>query len=202
MNFTKDQTSYFSLRKAVLDTGGVWFEGHLNMNLVGIRTSDSSRLFSDFLCLAYQIGSQHRLQIAPATTNPGAYWLKSPSKAAGTAVMLPGQYRGSHVLGLHKGDKPALVSRPGKSLVAPSYTRDDDRDSRAEQGPKVYSDFIGLNIHRSGERDDADKPVGKWSAGCQVLAHDEDMDLFLHLCKASVPRWGKTFTYTLLDAWW
>ena len=57
------------------------------------------------------------------TTDPGLYYRHNPLNCFGTAVLVPGQYRGAFVLGQHQGLYEALTQ--GKSL--PVY-RDDDLD--------------------------------------------------------------------------
>lgn len=197
--FAKDVLAWSQLRAAVVNAGHAWFSGHLNVNLVGVRTrSVLSNRFDDYVIVACDVGETKRVLVFPATTDPGAHYLQNPLAVTGTAVMAPGQYRGAYRLGAHKG-RPALVNT---GRVAPTYFRDADRDLELDFKGEPRSDYIGLNIHRSGSGLDLDKPVGRWSAGCQVLAYDADMDLLLHVCRQSAARYGEFFTYTLLDAWW
>ena len=40
--------------------------------------------------------------------------------------------------------------------------------------------------------------VDKWSAGCQVIADNDDWHTFLDICQTAREIWGNSFSYTLL----
>ena len=42
--------------------------------------------------------------------------------------------------------------------------------------------------------------VDKWSAGCQVIAANNDWHEFLDICHAAREIWGNNFTYTLIES--
>ena len=112
----------------------------------------------------------------------------------GTAIMCPGQYRGSHVLGYHRGRYRALVqSRPVR------YWRDGNKDEVLDMEPGTEeSGGVGLNIHRSSASRTSTK-IGKFSAGCQVLANPDEFDLLVSLCDRAAELYGPRFTYTLIE---
>ena len=68
----------------------------LNINLIGVRRDNQgTNTFDDFLLVIYrdeELMISNRYQI---TTDPGKYWLKNPTNPKGTAVLKPGQYRGT-----------------------------------------------------------------------------------------------------------
>jgi len=111
----------------------------------------------------------------------------------GTAVLKPGQYRGSHKIGKHKG-YPAL-QQVGNLTVYRDGNRDDvvDSDSSNEQ-----TGVFGINIHRASSSNESHF-VGRWSAGCQVLADPLHFGFLMSLCRQSAKRHGPVFTYTLLE---
>ncbi len=112
----------------------------------------------------------------------------------GTAIMCPGQYRGSHVLGYHRSRYRALVqSRPVR------YWRDDNRDEVLDMNPGTdEAGVVGLNIHRASASRTS-PTVSKFSAGCQVLADPNEFDLLISLCERAAELYGPRFTYTLIE---
>ena len=44
------------------------------------------------------------------------------------------------------------------------------------------------------------KQVDKWSAGCQVIAANDDWHEFMDICRVARDKWSNSFTYTLLDS--
>lgn len=184
----------------VSDLGLVTFEsGMMNLNIIGIRTNDNrSNRFNDRICVVYRDEDGWITRTFAATTDPGVYWREHPMRGTiGTAIMKPGQYRGSHKLGIHRGYQ-ALVQTGGRV----SYWRDANRDSVLDMIPGETPEaigFIGLNIHRASSREGGSETVDRWSAGCQAIADPDDWNLFISLCKTSADLYGPRFTYTLID---
>tara|TARA_B100001093_G_scaffold178885_1_gene171470 strand:+ start:11168 stop:11740 length:573 start_codon:yes stop_codon:yes gene_type:complete len=187
-----------SLGYAVFDSGPY------DLNLFGIRspnrTADS---FDDLIGCAYRetADGPWRIDYWPATTDPGADYLKDPMNSAGTAILATGQYRSAYMIGKHRGQYEALVQ------CAPvKVWRDDDRDNVLDFEGDPVEGIYGINIHASAQnkRGDARSTrVGKWSAGCQVHATQGGFDAMMALAHKQLeahPTWTK-FTYTLLDEW-
>ena len=42
--------------------------------------------------------------------------------------------------------------------------------------------------------------VEKWSAGCQVIASNDDWHEFMDICRLARDTWGNSFTYTLIES--
>ena len=42
--------------------------------------------------------------------------------------------------------------------------------------------------------------VDKWSAGCQVIASNDNWHAFLDICQTARDKWSNNFTYTLLES--
>ena len=59
--------------------------------------------------------------------------------------------------------------------------------------------MFGINIHRSNPRTES-TIVNKWSAGCQVIAANDDFRLFMEICNKAKDTWGNSFTYTLINS--
>jgi hypothetical protein len=164
------------------------------LNIIGIRSNTLvANHFDDWLYLIYrneQLEEQvHEFAI---TTDPRSYWLKNPLHVDGTAILVPGQYIGSHTLGLHKGTYEALTQKAPMKIW-----RDNTRDSKLNETGAIYEGLFSINIHRSNAASES-QIVEKWSAGCQVFQNPEDYHFFMDCCKKSSELYGNSFTYTLL----
>ena len=169
----------------------------LNLNLIGVRRDNQgTNTFDDFLLVMYreeELMVSNRYQI---TTDPGKYWLKNPTNPKGTAVLAPGQYRGTWQIGKHQGKYEALVQRKKVKVW-----RDNNKDEIIDYNNiTLLSDegYFGINIHRSNPYDQS-YVINKWSAGCQVFKKVEDYNKFIQVCKDSAEIYGNSFTYTLVD---
>lgn len=183
-----------ALIAAMRARGHVVFErGELNLNIVGLRAVPGQpNAFDDRLCLLYRTtGHGWILETFAATTDPGRYYLRAPMNVRGTAIVCPGQYRGSHAIGTHKG-YPALQQ------VGPlKVWRDANRNEVLDMaGPTHDAVGAGLNIHHAGP---ASTTVDRWSAGCQVIARLDDWRRFWTVVQAAAKVWGPRFSYTLLE---
>ena len=187
-----------NLYKVMNEKSYIFFDGgkKLNVNLLGVRRDNpGTNKFDDFLVLIYLDKNLKEVcKVYPITTDPGEHWLKNPLNPKGTAVLIPGQYRGTWKLGKHQNKYPALVqAKPVK------VWRDNNKDSIIYyQGFNTINEgYFGINIHRSNPYDKS-YLVEKWSAGCQVFQSVKDYEEFLDICKESAKLYGNSFTYTLL----
>ena len=190
------------VKNAVLDLGYTWFEeGNYNLNIVGIRNSLTSNeitnKFDDWLTVSYNIDGEEFYHEFGATCDPGMHWAQNLLNPDGAAILVPGQYKGSHQIGLHRGQYEALVQvKPVKVF------RDNNRDQRYDMDPnRIKEGIFGINIHRATRIAEGEsKLVDKWSAGCQVIASNSNFTLFMELCNNARNIWGNSFTYTLLES--
>lgn len=192
--------------RAMRDLGMVVFEsGLLNLNIVGIRTkSPEPNKFRCTLELHYRDTLNGQAvwytRSYPCTTLPGTTYLQSPMRKAGCAILLPGQYRGSHVIGKHRDKYAALIQQRPMQFV-----RDNTLDAIPDLTGPARSEIIGCNVHAADNNPfDAHDPkrtdIGPWSAGCQVLSGSADYRDYWGLVIKSARQYGPTFTYTLLQA--
>jgi hypothetical protein len=168
---------------------GLW-----NLNLVGVRTSSrQSGAFDDAFHAVFKDGLGQWVDLAfECTTDPGTYYLNSPLRVSGTAILAPGQYRSAYQLGLHRGQYEALVQRAPVKVF-----RDSNRDETLDMLPGTLEEgMFGINIHKSGRESVV---VGRWSAGCTVLANKSAFDVLMAVARRSAEIWGNSFTYTLLE---
>ena len=165
-----------------------------NLNIVGLRAKPGTpNKFDDLLCFLWQERGAWHLECFAATTDPGTYWLQNPSRVAGTAILIPGQYRSCWQVGLHKGQYPALVQAKPDAFAV---WRDGDKNILPNVGGTIYHDAGGINMHHAGS---ASVNVDKWSAGCQVFARTVDYGRAMDLIQQSAAAFGPKFSYTLLD---
>ena len=195
-----EKASNVDIEQVMIRKGYRFFKGVYNLNIIGVRSKESIKQenrFDDILIVAFGLATSGYNSstkfIFQITTDPGIKSLKVPMNAKGTAILVPGQYRGSHKLGLHQGKYEALVQcAPVK--VYRDANRDDilDVDKRT-----IDTGMFGINIHKAGI---ASVIVDGWSAGCQVLAIEKDYAIFMDLCrKQKLAGYGDKFTYTLLE---
>ena len=192
-----------AVKKAVVSKGYKWFEDKSNkgydVNIVGIRNSETNNEvtnhFDDTLTISYKVDGDWKFHSWPATTDPGQYWIENPISKDGTAILVPGQYRGSHMIGLHQGKYEALRQRKPVKVY-----RDNDKDLEYDTDEDTIKEGIyGINIHRSNPYDQS-YYVNKWSAGCQVFKKVADFHEFMDICKKAKDIWGNSFSYTLIES--
>lgn len=171
-------------------------QGEYNLNIFGVRNSNKiSNQFDDLIGVAYKYQpDKWCMDLYEATTDPGKYWLNNPMTPAGTAILMPGQYRGAYKLGKHQGKYMALVQNKPVRVW-----RDNNKDDVLDFNGRISQEGnFGINIHRSSPYDRS-YLVDKWSAGCQVFKKSIDYDNFIILCVKASKIYGQYFTYTLFN---
>ena len=171
------------------------FEEKWDLNIVAIRSADQTpNVFNDLMTVSLKDDEDQWVTYSfPCTTDPGLYWLKNPSRVAGTAILVPGQYRSVYKIDKHGGKYEALCQRHGSVSVY----RDGDKDSTHDMDADTIEEGkFGINIHKAGNMSSA---VNKWSAGCQVFKNASDFEEFMDIVRHARDNWGNSFTYTLLE---
>lgn len=197
--YTREQ-----IQEAVKGLGYKYFStGEYNVNIIGVRNSDTNGIitnkFDDLITVSYKC--EHGGWIYneyPCTTDPGDDWMENPwIDKIGCAVLKPGQYKGSHKLRLHSGKYLALGQKENVTVY-----RDNNRNDKYEfDESTVDTGVFGINIHRATALEGkTSTSVDKWSAGCQVIASNDDWFAFLEICQASREIWGNSFSYTLIES--
>ena len=172
--------------------------GFYNLNIIGVRKDNNNVItnkYDDILVVMYRVRKGWKKVCYNITTEPGDYYMrKKLGNPKGTAILVPGQYRGCWKLGKHKGEYEALVqAKPVKVY------RDGDKDNVYDMIPQTINEgMFGINIHRSNQGFTRDT-VDMYSAGCQVFADPDDFIEFIELCKKQSILYGNSFTYTLID---
>ena len=190
-----DAIDLHTIRNAYRYMGYTYFtSGDYNLNIFGIRSNDyRSNYFNDVVGMTYLENGKWVVKKYTATTDPGLYYRLHPMHNQGTAIIVPGQYRGVYQIGLHQGKYEALCQcKPMK------YWRDNDLNDRLNFNSPIITDMAGTNLHRANNNPNcASKLVDKWSAGCQCLASFNDFTELMTIVRRSKDLYGNSFTYTL-----
>jgi hypothetical protein len=192
-----------ALQRAVEGKGYKYFtNGDYNLNIIGIRNSDTENMvtnkFDDTITLSYKIDGEWQYHEFDCTTDPGTHYMDSPIlKSKGTAILKPGQYRSSHKIRKHQGRYEAL-GQQNPVTVYRDNNRDDVYNLNTEN---TDTGLFGINIHRATKyAGKKSTQVDKWSAGCQVIADNDDWRMFMKICRKARDIWSNNFTYTLLTS--
>ena len=176
--YTREQ-----IESAVKSKGYKWFEnGDLNVNIVGVRNDATegkvTNKFDDCITLSYKVDGEWCFECFKCTTDPG-------------------DDRGSHKLRLHQGKYLALGQQKPVKVYRDKNTNGvyDFDEATIQEG------LFGINIHRATKyAGRTSTNIDKWSAGCQVIASNDDWVQFLGICQAAREEWSNNFTYTLINS--
>ena len=172
-----------------------------DVNIIGIRNSKTkgrvTNAFDDTITVSYKVDDEWQYYEFNCTTDPGSHWVENVLNDKGVAILKPNQYRGSHKLRLHQGKYLAL----GQKKEVTVY-RDNNRDNQYDlDESKTDTGLFGINIHRAtGRAGNKSTRIDKWSAGCQVIADNDDWHQFLDVCQSAREIHGNSFSYTLLES--
>ena len=186
-------------------------EGDYNLNIIGIRNlieavpsqTVPNRLlmvqrdnFNDAIIVTLKINGVWKRYVWAATTDPGLKLLKAPSNTAGTAILVPGQYKGCYKKDKHNGKYWAVCQRLGPVQVY----RDNNKDNKLDMSPdSIQTGYFGINLHRANANS-ITEVIGGHSAGCQVFKSYKDFNTFMGLVDEAIKRYGNRFTYTLITS--
>ena len=200
MKYTREQ-----IQQTVEDKGYKYFHDNLNkgydVNIIGVRNSKTkgrvTNAFDDTLTISYKIDGEWQYHEFNCTTDPGSHWVENLLNEKGVAILKPNQYRGSHKLDFHQGRYLALRQKSDVTVY-----RDNDRDNNYDLNEsKTDTGIFGINIHRATGRSGGKSiRVDKWSAGCQVIADNDDWHTFLGICQSAREIHGNSFSYTLIES--
>jgi hypothetical protein len=197
MKYTREK-----IKKTIESKNYKWFEGgDYNLNIVGIRNSDTKNAvtnkFDDLITVSYSINGEEKYHEFEATTDPGLHWEKNLLNKDGVAILVPNQYRGSHTIGLHQGKYEALRQQKPVKVF-----RDNNKDGKYDMlEEKIQEGIFGINIHRAtSNKGGKSTQIDKWSAGCQVIAANDDFDFLMKIAREASKIHGNSFTYTLIES--
>lgn len=172
--------------------------GRYNLNIIGVRKNNNNKVtnkYDDILCVMYKDNTGWIKKLYKITTEPGTYYMqKELGNPKGTAILVPGQYRGCWKIGKHNGKYDALVQQKPVKVY-----RDGNKDDIYDMYNEViHEGLFGINIHRSNQGFTR-ATVDMYSAGCQVFCNPKDFNEFMELCEKQRKLYGNNFTYTLIN---
>ena len=194
-----DKCLAYNFEKLFKKLGYAYFtKGSYNLNIIGIRSEHKNNVtnrFDDCLIVTYNTANSTCKQVYTITTEPGLYYMtKQLLSPKGTAILVPGQYRGCWELGKHNGRYKALIQKKPVKVY-----RDNNKDLIYDMEPEtIQNGVFGINIHRSSEWFES-KKIDKYSAGCQVFANPKEFTAFMRICEQQARIYGNSFTYTLIN---
>lgn len=192
MNYTREK-----IENAVKAKGYVWFEGpeDYDVNIVSVRNNSTddkvTNVFDDVLTISYKVKGEWVYKQWAATTDPGKKGVMEFHNVAGVARLVPGQYRGSHTIGLHQGKYEALRQQKNVKVY-----RDKNKDMKFDE-TLIQEGIFGINIHKAGVDSTY---VENWSEGCTVFKRSADFEEFMTICREASKIHGNSFTYTLIES--
>lgn len=186
------------IEKALASKNYKWFDGgDYDVNIVGVRNSDTGKFvtnaFDDVITCSFQIGDEWIYKEWPMTADSGKAAVLKYTNSSGVARLVEGQYRGSHMIGLHRGKYTALRQKKPMKVY-----RDKNKDLIYDEDV-IQQGIFGINIHRSNAKTES-TIVDNWSHGCQVFKRADDFEDFMAICEAAAKIWGNSFTYTLINS--
>ena len=193
--YTKEQ-----IKNAVESKGHRFFEeGDWNVNIIGIRNSETANRvtnrFDDIITVSYKVNNTWEYHEFACTTDPGTHWVENVLSKKGVAILKPGQYKGSHKIRKHQNRYEALGQKEPVTVY-----RDNNKDGVYDM-VKTETGLFGINIHRATKyAGKKSTQVDKWSAGCQVIAANDDWTKFMNIMRKAKSIWRNSFTYTLIES--
>lgn len=195
-----DKCQSYNFEKLFKEKGYAYFtNGTYNLNIIGVRKDNSNKVtntYDDCLVVIYKTPSgKFTRQVYNITTEPGKYYMITKlGNLKGTAILVPGQYRSTWQIGLHKGKYKALCQKKPVKVY-----RDGNKNLTYDLNPKtIDTGIFGINIHRSNKTWTR-QTVDEYSAGCQVFNSRPQFDSFIRLCEKQKELYGNSFTYTLIN---
>jgi hypothetical protein len=188
----------YDFEKLFAQKGYAYFKkGNYNLNIIGVRSNNDDKVtnkYDDYLVIIYNTENGWKRQIYTITTEPGLKLMLNPTNHKGTAILAPGQYRGTYKIDKHNGKYDALCQRNKPVKVY----RDNNRNAIYDYNPNtIDTGMFGINIHRSNEFWTR-ATIDQYSAGCQVFNDPKEFTSFMNLVKKSASIYGNCFTYTLI----
>lgn len=180
--------------------------GILNLNIIGVRSMTSqSNEFDDLLYVIYRDSNGQQIQREfTITTDPGKPFLLNPlAGTGGTAILVPGQYPGAYMVGIHGRSRPSGGYKALEQRAPMKYVRDNNRNALIDfnlysNPANIFVANLKTNIHRASQWSVV-RFIEKYSAGCQVFRYPKSFDWFMDICEQSAKIYGNKFTYTLLE---
>lgn len=172
-----------------------------NLNIGAIRSSDlTPNIFNDITFLAWEWLGKGHLHIFKATTDPGLTYLLHPQHPVGTAIIVPGYYKGVYHVGYHRRNTTFShqALRQHKKM---KYWRVSNYQIDSQipiNNDKVYTELAYTNLHSYPLRMKEQELVNNLSMGCMVNKENHrHFSEFIPICKEGEKNFGKSLSFAL-----
>ena len=188
------------IKEALEAKGYRYFEEReWKVNIIGVRNSATEKKetnkMDDGITVSYKENDEWQYYEFACTTDPGTHWVENVLNKKGVAILKPGQYRGSHKIRKHQNRYEALGQQKPMTVY-----RDNNKDGKYDLA-KTDTGLFGINIHRATKyAGKKSTQINKWSAGCQVIAANDDWTKFMKIMRKARLIWSNNFTYTLIES--
>ena len=145
-----------------------------------------------------------REQIQEAVISKGYKWFTGGSLDKDYDVNIVGiRNSGTGDKVTNKFDDHITVSYKINGVWQPvKVYRDKNKDGNYDLiEENVHEGLYGINIHRATKyAGKKSTQIDRWSAGCQVIAANDDWTAFMKIMRKARNIWGNSFTYTLIES--
>lgn len=172
-----------------------------NLNIGAIRSSDLTiNVFNDITFIAWEWQGKGNLHIFKTTTDPGLTYLKAPKHPIGTAIIVPGYYKGVYSVGYHKRNTPfAHLALRQKAPMTYWRVKNYPLDSQLPiNHDKTYTEIAYTNLHSYPEKYKFQELVNNLSMGCIVNKDNHrHANEFIPVCKEGEKNFGNSLSFAL-----
>jgi len=169
------------------------------INVFGIRDERGmdDDILNDWICIADS--RTKKVYKFKGSCDPGVYYTNHmiSSGLPGVAHIADGFHENVYMVGLHRGKYEALIQIGAKIRI----WRDIDKNYKQTRKDKKCRGWFGTNIHRMSDWKIL-KSIGRYSAGCQIIADPKEFKQFLSIIKNSKYykryRGGSRFSYMII----
>lgn len=185
-------------------TGYEVFKGNKQFNLIAIEgcnpdtfelNNDEPDKYNDCFNVIEFVNNEAVLKFSVyCTTEPGSWYTENPMSDKGAARIKFGQYK-SWKIGYHK-NQYALVQEAPITVF-----RDLNKDGY-RTGDKEDTGIFGVDIHTTNSDNNETNSIGRWSAGCIVVANKSSFSNIMQLLQTDSRYTADNdflFTLTVID---
>lgn len=172
-----------------------------NLNTFAVRSSDLTvNVFNDISGIAWEWNGKGHIHIFKCTTDPGLTYLLNPQHPIGTAIIVPGYYKGVYHVGYHRRNTTFShqALRQNKKM---NYWRVSNYQLDSQlpiNNDKIYSDLAYTNLHSYPLRMKFQELVNNLSMGCIVNKDNHrHFNEFIPICKEGEKNFGKSLSFAL-----
>ena len=201
------------LIEIVKKNGGEVYETDGYINFFGVRNTVYNNKFNDTFYIYWKENGVFKCcKTTGFTTKPGPkHVLNISGKAVkdGTAILHEGWHKDIWHIGIHANKYEALRSGGvGSGKTKPTkFTRDKTQYNTTTDVNKcqlrvhdpVYTDYIGLNLHKPAQNVAVAQFEGGFSMGCQIFQYASEFEDMMTMARAARNKGQNQFGYFLIN---